>query len=57
MIYLGYKNVNFNLSFPIFLIESPIPFLLGVIGFGLAFLYKKKKSKEGRAIEIKNDFV
>ena len=37
--------------------ESPIPFLLGVIGFGLAYLYRKKAQKSKNVIEIESDFV
>ena len=57
VIYLGFKNVNFNIVFPVFVTESPIPFLLGVIGFGLAYLYRKKAQKSKNVIEIESDFV
>lgn len=54
-LYLGFKNINFNFVFPFFTTDSSIPFLLGVLGFGLAYLYRKKRPKQQQAIDINSD--
>ena len=54
IIYVGFKNYNFNIVLPVFITESPLPFLLGLVGFGLAYLYRYKKAKSGKAIESEN---
>jgi hypothetical protein len=45
IIYLGFKNLNFNLVLPVFIIDSPLPFIVGTICFGLSYLYRKSKPK------------
>ena len=51
IIYVGFKNYNFNIVLPVFITESPIPFILGLVGFGLAYLYRKKIAKSGKSLE------
>ena len=56
MLYLGFKNLNFNFIFPIFVVENSIPTVLGVLGYCAVFawrkLWGKKEMDERRFVDI-----
>jgi hypothetical protein len=56
VLYLGFKNLNFNFIFPIFVVENSIPTILGVLGYCAVFawrkLWGKKEIDERRFVDI-----
>jgi len=51
VIYLGFKNYNFNFIVPIAFTDSPLPLIFGAVCFGLTYLYRKTRSKHQHFID------
>ena len=51
VVYLGFKNYNFNFIVPVFITDSPIPIIFGAACFGLAYLYRKSRPKYKKLLE------
>lgn len=55
ILYLGFRNLNFNISFPVASIDSPIPAILALVAFAASVFFTKPTKAEAAAPQGKTE--